>query len=61
MQLPRIALPVLAILPVAMAASPWKQVIVSFEGNVPQEVVDKAKQACVDAGGHIDHIYTLLT
>jgi hypothetical protein len=51
----------LAVLPGVMGAPTRKQVIVWFEGGAPNDVVEKTKNACLDAGGRIVHMYHMLS
>ncbi|ORY10565.1 hypothetical protein BCR34DRAFT_485403 [Clohesyomyces aquaticus] len=43
-----------------MAVAPQKSVIISYPGNTPQSVVDKAMDAIREAGGQITHTYTII-
>ncbi|KAK5120139.1 hypothetical protein LTR85_006620 [Meristemomyces frigidus] len=43
-----------------LAATPQKDVIVSYPNDTPSSVVDDAKNAIVKAGGVIEHEYTLI-
>ena len=55
------AISALALLPGALAAPERKQVMVWFEGGAPTSVIDSAKKTCIDAGGRVVHMYTLLS
>jgi hypothetical protein len=42
----------------AMAAAPYKSVIMSWPNDTPDSVVEAAKQAIIDAKGTITHEYS---
>jgi hypothetical protein len=45
---------------VTAVAQPQKSVIVSFPKDTPSEILDKAKNAVIEAGGFITHEYTII-
>lgn len=52
---------ILAFVTVALAViQPQKAVIISYPDNTPEQVLEKAKQAIIDAGGMITHEYKLI-
>jgi hypothetical protein len=48
----------LAVLPSALAAS--KSYIVWYDDATPDNIVEDAKKAIIDAGGSITHVYSLM-
>jgi hypothetical protein len=49
-----------AVLMVSAATQPQKSVIVSFPKDTPTDILDKAKEAVLTAGGMITHEYTII-
>ncbi|KAL1955618.1 hypothetical protein VTO42DRAFT_8351 [Malbranchea cinnamomea] len=43
-----------------MAVGPLKSVVITYPKETPDSVVQKAKQAILDAGGKITHEYNLI-
>jgi hypothetical protein len=50
----------LALLPGASAVDESKSVIIWYENSVADSVVDQARNAIVEAGGQITHVYSLI-